>query len=386
MSTIWHIALEPIETRYTSQWLRVIPELIEEAGGTVRTILGQTASGKVSEGAFLDFASTNMWKNEQLNEVSKLIKSGDVKDGDHFLFTDAWNPAIIQLKYMVGLLGLDVKIHGMWHAGSYDPEDFLGRAFPHFKEKSVDTSSSASRYHNRELHDNAQRSWAGYTEQALWEAIDYNYFATEYHYRLFSQSIMHPYAWNGQGAHMDDKAIISGQPHREIVEALTPLLGTPKEDIILFPHRIAPEKQVDLFKEIGKLMPTYKFIVCQEEELTKDEYHALLAKAKVVFSANLQETLGISCMEGVLAGAVPFVPNRLSYSEMYYDVFMYDSKLTDRGINPIQAAYGVKHHLTKLLKKIDAGELEGPLNNQRDRLIESYLHCAPMLNHLLGNA
>jgi hypothetical protein len=28
---------------------------------------------------------------------------------------------------MAELLGVNIRIGGMWHAGSYDPQDFLGR-------------------------------------------------------------------------------------------------------------------------------------------------------------------------------------------------------------------------------------------------------------------
>jgi len=103
----------------------------------------------------------------------------------------------------------------------------------------------------------------------------------------------------------------------------------PKEDIILFPHRIAPEKQVDIFKDLEKELPEYKFIVCQEHNFSKAEYHSLLERSKIVFSANLQETLGISCYEGALAGAIPMVPDRLSYTEMYSDDFKYPSEWTE---------------------------------------------------------
>jgi hypothetical protein len=48
-----------------------------------------------------------------------------------------------------------------------------------------------------------------------------------------------------------------------------------------------------------------------------------------VFSANLQETLGISCYEGAVVDAIPMVPDRLSYTEMYYDTFKYPSKWTE---------------------------------------------------------
>jgi hypothetical protein len=102
----------------------------------------------------------------------------------------------------------------------------------------------------------------------------------------------------------------------------------PKRDLILFPHRIAPEKQVEIFRDLAKYLPQYEFIVCQDQQLTKHEYHTLLGQAKMVFSANLQETLGISCYEGALVNAIPMVPDRLSYSEMYYDTFKYPTEWT----------------------------------------------------------
>jgi hypothetical protein len=55
----------------------------------------------------------------------------------------------------------------------------------------------------------------------------------------------------------------------------------------------------------------------------------LLGEAKIVFSANLQETLGISCYEGAVVDAIPLVPDRLSYTEMYYDTFKYPSVWTE---------------------------------------------------------
>ena len=48
-----------------------------------------------------------------------------------------------------------------------------------------------------------------------------------------------------------------------------------------------------------------------------------------MFSANLQETLGISWYEGALVDAIPMVPDRLSYSEMALPEFKYPSKWTE---------------------------------------------------------
>jgi hypothetical protein len=76
-------------------------------------------------------------------------------------------------------------------------------------------------------------------------------------------------------------------------------------------------------------LPQYEFVVCQDQQLTKNEYHNLLGEAKMVFSANLQETLGISWYEGAVVDAVPLVPDRLSYSEMAFDTFKYPSEWTE---------------------------------------------------------
>jgi hypothetical protein len=104
---------------------------------------------------------------------------------------------------------------------------------------------------------------------------------------------------------------------------------TSKNDIVVFPHRVAPEKQVEIFRDLGEAFDDVDFLVAQEMNLSKDEYHSLLMRSKIVFSANTQETLGISCFEGALVGATPLVPNRLSYTEMYDDKFKYPSEWTE---------------------------------------------------------
>ena len=44
-----------------------------------------------------------------------------------FPYTDAWNPTVIQLKYMAELLGVKIKVGGLWHAAVTIPWTFLGR-------------------------------------------------------------------------------------------------------------------------------------------------------------------------------------------------------------------------------------------------------------------
>jgi glycosyltransferase involved in cell wall biosynthesis len=180
-------------------------------------------------------------------------------------------------------------IHGFWHAGNYDKNDFLGRLI-----------------NNR---------WVKTFEKSLAQAIDYNWFASDYHLNMFRKNF----------GFKEIELFRTGWPMEYLNDMFEP---KPKENIILFPHRIAPEKQVRIFKDLAKELTEYEFIVCQEQNLSKSEYHDLLERSKIVFSANLQETLGISCYEGALAGALPMVPDRLSYSEMYSEEFKYPSEWT----------------------------------------------------------
>jgi glycosyltransferase involved in cell wall biosynthesis len=296
--TVFLVDLESVETRYTGQWKDHVPNLLKEHGHDVHIISGPTdIPSATTPGAFLNFGGTNIYKARQVEEMGRLFTSGNVKQGDHFLFTDAWHPGIINLKYMSELLGIKVKIHALWHAGSYDPQDFLGRLI-------------------------GDAAWVRHSEKAFFHAIDYNYFATEFHINMFAKNLL-------AGEVDTSKIVRSGWPMEYMPAALEVFKELPKRDLILFPHRLAPEKQVEIFRDLKAALPQYEFIVCQDTPLTKVQYHALLASAKIVFSANLQETLGISMYEGALVNAIPLVPDRLSYSEMFSKIWKYPSEWTE---------------------------------------------------------
>ena len=300
--TIYLVDLEAVETRYTAQWKVHLPKHLRKVGHDVQIIDGpEDIPNATTPGAFLNFGGTNIYKSAQVEKIGRLFCAGRIHAGDHFLFTDAWHPGIINLKYMSELLNIPVKIHALWHAGSYDPQDFLGRLI-------------------------GDAPWVRNAEKSFFHAIDYNYFATDFHIKLFTHNLL-GYTPKVHGD--TDKIVRTGWPMEYMESILTPYKGMPKRDLILFPHRIAPEKQVEIFRDLKEHLPQYEFIVCQDQQLTKNEYHNLLGEAKMVFSANLQETLGISCYEGAIVDAIPMVPDRLSYTEMYYDTFKYPSSWTE---------------------------------------------------------
>jgi hypothetical protein len=304
MSKIFLVDLEAVSTRYTGQWKDHVPQLLRKAGHDVQIISGpEDIPNATTPGAFLNFGGTNIYKSAQVEQMGRLFCNGSVSPGDHFLFTDAWHPGIINLKYMSELLDIPVITHGLWHAGSYDPQDFLGRLV-------------------------GNKPWVRNAEKSFYYAFDHNYFATQFHIEMFFKNLF-DIDVKDMVINSKDKWVRTGWPMEYMDTTLTPYKGMTKRNLILFPHRIAPEKQVDIFRDLATHLPQYEFVVCQDKQLTKDEYHTLLGQAKMVFSANLQETLGISCYEGAVVDAIPMVPDRLSYSEMYYPMFKYESKWTE---------------------------------------------------------
>ena len=305
MSRIFLVDLEAVSTRYTGQWKLHIPQLLKKAGHNVEVIFGpMDIPSATTPGAFLNFGGTNIYKASQVEQMGRLFCSGAVSPGDHFVFTDAWHPGIINLKYMSELLGIPVTTHGLWHAGSYDPQDFLGRLV-------------------------GNKPWVRNAEKSFFHAFDHNYFATQFHIDMAGKNLLDANMGTMYNYKQLGKIVRTGWPMEYMQDTLLMYKNMPKRDLILFPHRIAPEKQVEIFRDLKEHLPQYEFIVCQDQQLTKNEYHNLLGEAKLVFSANLQETLGISWYEGSIVNAIPMMPDRLSYSEMAFDVFKYPSEWTE---------------------------------------------------------
>jgi glycosyltransferase involved in cell wall biosynthesis len=363
MANVFLIDLESVETRYTGQWKSHVPNLLSKAGHNVQILSGPTdIPNATTPGAFLNFGGTNIYKSAQVEQMGRLFCSGSVRPGDHFLFTDAWHPGIINLKYMSELLVIPVVTHGLWHAGSYDPQDFLGRLV-------------------------GNKPWVRHAEKSFFHAFDHNYFATDFHIDMFHHNLINDGMFENPWEEEDranmiksGKYVRTGWPMEYMSRTLESYKRMPKRDLILFPHRIAPEKQVEIFRDLKEQLPQYEFVVCQDQELTKNEYHNLLGEAKIVFSCSLQETLGIGCYEGAIVDAIPMVPDRLSYSEMYLDTFKYPSKWTE----DYNSYTAYRPDLCRrIVEHIDNYETRLPkLREQADNLTQNFFSATNLLKNI----
>lgn len=370
MQDIYVIPIEPLDTRYTKQWYSHIPQTLEKEaqkrGLDINVIVvdGEDVPPTPTPGAFLDFAATNIFKSSQLMAICDQFRNNKIKGGTKFLYTDAWNPTIIQLKYIAELSGIDIETHGMWHAGAYDNFDILGQKI-------------------------GSKPWITFAEKSMMQCFDTNWFATSFHMDMFIKTLfgtpgqsIYDYAQVRSELIGTNKTSLTGWPMDYLFEVLKPYTNLPKKQQIVFPHRISPEKQLDIFKDLEKSLPEYEWIVCQEKTLTKHEYHTILGESKIVFSASNQETFGIAQIEALICGAIPMCPNRLSYTEMYDTLFKYQSTWTESWESYIANKDKLIDRIKAILEYSETGWMKSAMTSQI-AMLDKYVRANPLIEALL---
>ena len=105
---------------------------------------------------------------------------------------------------------------------------------------------------------------------------------------------------------------------------------------------------------------------------------ATIPGAKIVFSANLQETLSISAYEGAIVDTFPLVPDRLSYTEMYPEEFKYPSEWTDTWENYIKNKDKLIERIRHIMKQNTSAQLQ--LEKLTDSLTKNFFSSGEMIN------
>lgn len=289
MKKIIHLPIEPLVERYSHDWLR----WYQNHASDNDEFFWQPVYTEIKEGAFLDVSKTCLYKNKQIEMATEFIiqnkhRADGYWKGVVFFFHDLWHPGVMDLAYIRDGLGLPFRIAGCLHAGTYDRHDFLTKK--------------------------GMERWGKYLENAILEAADMIFVATDFHKNLICNRRKANHA----------KIFITGFPIYDERDH-----NTEKEDWIVFPHRTHAEKNPawfdELEEEFRKRGRKEKFVKTYDVCKTKEEYYDVLNKSKVALSFAMQETWGIAMQEAVFAGCIPYVPDRLSYKEMYPDVFRHPS-------------------------------------------------------------
>lgn len=287
MGKLIFVPIERLEERYSSQWYSWFMRDFNSAGISP-LVVGDNKQRVIENGQFLDVFETNEYKASQMLQILKTLKQVKV---DCVFFMDLWFPSIQMLSYVRDAMGLDFKICGMLHAGTWDNYDFISQ-----KKMAI---------------------WAKNFEKSVLTIADEIYVATKFHKQMIER-----YFYQSMS-----KIKVVPYP---VFRSDKHYLNDDRKNVVVFPHRIAPEKQPELFEALeakyrAKYNDEVEFVRTKDVCFNKDEYYNLLSESKVVFSSALQETFGIAMLEGVSCGCQPVAPNRLSYRETLKGFELYDS-------------------------------------------------------------
>lgn len=307
--TIHYLPIESIPARYTEQMHKWVRDELDkfvalEKVASYFVYVPEFDASEISSGQFLDNYGSLIYKQQQLALVIAAMREGIVASGDIVLVGDIWYPGLEAVKMAAELSGISLVIAGWHYAGVYDPNDYYSktlngwsRAFETMLVKDVvDVICCGSEYHRDFLCRNTGR--------------------------CPSKTLPLGLVWNPSEVARNSN-------------------GVSKENLVVFPHRLAPEKSPDSFiyaaASLSKDYPSWKFVFSVASgqvpvdllELNsslgspcsfykpkdKSDYYALLARASVVYSSGHQETFGYAVHEGLALGCVPCLPERACYSE-----------------------------------------------------------------------
>ena len=342
--------LEELSERYTQDWARWFPQVFCDQGIRFATHDGDSLTEIIESGEFLDIHSRPYFAMSQIMSYVEWHRTH--KDAsDILLFADLWHHGIESIPYMKWLGKHNIETYGVFHAGSYDPNDFLRLA--------------------------GCDSWAWYFEQMIASFVDFMFVGTEWS-KILLEKVTPKLGY--------EKIKVTGLPVdiNRIKEFRLP----EKKPWIVFPHRLAPEKNpIEAFlianavlsndpeaefyvtsgkrpqhilsnvrdqtivKELRELQTEYPGRVRIESFTNKDNYLSFLSKCSVMLSTSKQETFGYGTIESMAAGVTPVVPDRLSYPELLGEDHHYIYDDSDQAYEMVMKYLHKPHDLSDKVEK-----------------------------------
>jgi len=246
----------------------------------------------ISHDSFL-WADT-YYKSTQLRTIMDMILRGEIKNGDVFVFVNAWNFVAVPLSYFKDEYGMDIKLIGFWGNALFNQESPM---WQRFKRK--------------------YKSWGREFEHSLFQSYDMNCFLCEEHSTLFFNKyprLKHKENWE-----------VTGFPFEYIAKKV---VDKPKEDIVLFPYEINSDLQVKVFQGLSSELKQYQFVYAQEHHNNRMLYLDLLRKSKAVFCGREAEANPVVLWEAMVNGVFPMMPDKLMYYYAFPSKYHYPKELS----------------------------------------------------------
>lgn len=246
----------------------------------------------ISHDSFL-WADT-YYKNTQLRSIMDMILKNEIKNGDVFVFVNAWNFISVPLSYFKDEYGMDIKLIGFWGNALFNQESPM---WQRFKRK--------------------YKNWGRDFENSLFQSYDMNCFLCDEHSELFFKKyprLKHHNNWK-----------VTGFPFEYIPKRI---VHKEKSNIVLFPYEINSDLQVKVFQGVSSEIRDYQFIYAQEHHNNRMLYVDLLRKSKAVFCGREAEANPVILWEAMLNGAYPMVPDKLMYYYVFPEKYKYPKELS----------------------------------------------------------
>lgn len=309
-----NMPLERIPMRYSSDWDDWFSAAFKkEFKDKVVTVKANhdLEYKTIQRGQFLDVVGTNRYKLAQMGKLLELVQSGKVGDGDVIFVHDLWFSGLEALFYVRDGLGVDIKIVGCLHAGSYDSQDFLAKK--------------------------GMGRWARELETSWFNEVDHIIVATQYHKQLLTEQeqprVRDPSKVSVVGfwpVLLDDLHMLCGN----CIVRYKAFYQEAKVRTFCFPHRLAHEKGVELLPKLEEAVLSKfgdKMVATHTVSKTKEEFYDHLNSSSIAVSLARQETFGIAQVEAAMFGCIPIVPDYLSYKELFPECFQYDHTALETG-------------------------------------------------------
>lgn len=350
---VFFLPIEPLEERYTAQMLRWVELALRELGVMWMSLLPVSAYTTIQHGQWLDTYGAARYRSEQIALVAEQFSRGNVKPGALFLIGDVWYPGIEAIRLMAELSGVKIHLAGWHYAGMADPSDLLTRSLG---------------------------EWARAWEHWLVRYVDHICVGSVFHRRQVVKAFGHE---------VHDRIHPLGLPWRpdEVCEAGH---GIQREKIVVFPHRLAPEKNPDAFFALAREYrgSGWRFVVSTSnphgaanvpddmEVVThadKRAYYRFLSSCSIYYSGATQETFGYALHEAIALGLCVVAPRRCSYPEMLQGDprFLYDPISDPVGRRCLEAAMSAPVSVPyEYTSRFDANEktfIERVLSDTRTR-------------------
>lgn len=248
---------------------------------------------------------------------------------DNILFIDFFTPWLDILQYLLEIKWKNIKLWALLHGWSFLPRDLY--TWPRLK----------------------------YSENLWFSIFDIIYVPSKHLYNLVPDA----FKWKVKILPWGMDSFLSKKP-----------LSEKEKDIdILFPHRLDDDKWIDDLIFLISKLENYTFGITSFKSLEKNKYYKrlktfknvrfifwenekqhvhTLSKAKIVLSCAYQENFWYGIVKSVLSWAIPILPNREVYPELFPPDFLYTTlDEAVKKITNILEDKGIYSSLSKKIKK-----------------------------------